>query len=91
MASVKASHTTLIGNTMPTYTMINKETGEERDMILSFTERDELIAGGEYTQKLVAPKIVSGVGGTARLTSDGWKDTLREIKKGSGKDNTINI
>lgn len=71
--------------------MINKETGEEQDMILSFTERDDLIAKGKYTQKLTTPKIVSGIGGTARLTSDGWKDKLREIKKGSGKDNTINI
>ena len=71
--------------------MINKETSEERDMVLSFSERDKLIANGEYIQKLVAPKIVSGIGGTARLTSDGWKDKLREIKKGSGKDNTINI
>ena len=76
---------------MPTYTMINKETGEERDMVLSFAERDELLAKGNHTQKLTAAKIVSGVGGTARLTSDGWKDKLREIKKGSGKDNTINI
>ena len=71
--------------------MINKETGEERDMVLSFSERDKLIADGDYIQKLIAPKIVSGIGGTARLTSDGWKDKLREIKKGSGKDNTINI
>ena len=71
--------------------MINKETGEEQDMVLSFAERDELLAKGNHTQKLTAAKIVSGVGGTARLTSDGWKDKLREIKKGSGKDNTINI
>jgi len=76
---------------MPTYTMINKDTGEERDMILSLAEREELLSGGKFIQKLISPKIVSGVGGTARLTSDGWKDKLREIKKGSGKDNTINI
>ena len=71
--------------------MINKDTGEERDMILSLAEREELLSGGKFIQKLISPKIVSGVGGTARLTSDGWKDKLREIKKGSGKDNTINI
>ena len=76
---------------MPIYTMINKDTDEEENMVLSFAERDKLIASGSHVQKLVAPKIVSGVGGTARLTSDGWKDTLREIKKGSGKGNTINI
>jgi len=76
---------------MPTYTMINKETGEEQDMVLSFAERDDLLSKGNHTQKLTTAKIVSGIGGTARLTSDGWKDKLREIKKGSGKDNTINI
>lgn len=76
---------------MPTYTMINKETGEVQDMILSFSERDELLAAGKYTQKLNTPKIVTHVGGTLRQTSDGWKDLLKNVKKGSGKDNTINI
>ena len=76
---------------MPTYTMINNKTGEETDMILSFKEREELLEAGEYTQKLSTGKLVTSVKGTLSMTSDGWKDTLREIKKGSGKDNTINI
>lgn len=82
---------THIGNQMPTYTMINKATGEETEMILSFAERDELLAKGEYTQKLNTPKIVTHVGGTLKQTSDGWKDLLKNVKKGSGKDNTINV
>lgn len=76
---------------MPTYTMINKETGEEQDMILTFAERDQLLAEGQYTQKLNTPKIVTHVGGTLKQTSDGYKDLLKNIKKGSGKGNTINV
>ena len=76
---------------MPTYTMINNKTGEEQDMILSFKEREELLAEGEYTQKLSTGKLVTSVKGTLSMTSDGWKDHLKQIKKTSGKDNTINI
>jgi len=76
---------------MPTYTMIDKETGKEQDMVLTFAERDNLLAEGRFTQKLNAPKIVSHVGGTLKQTSDGYKDLLKKIKKGSGKDNTINV
>lgn len=76
---------------MPTYTMINNKTGEETDMILSFKEREELLAEGEYTQKLSTGKLVTSVKGTLSMTSDGWKDHLKQIKKTSGKGNTINI
>ncbi len=76
---------------MPTYTMINNKTGEETDMILSFKEREELLEAGEYTQKLSTGKLVTSVKGTLSMTSDGWKDHLKQIKKTSGKGNTINI
>ena len=76
---------------MPTYTMINKETGEEADMILSFAERDAFLATGSHTQKLSTGKLVTSVKGTLSMTSDGWKDHLKQIKKTSGRDNTINI
>lgn len=76
---------------MPTYTMINNKTGEETDMILSFAEREELLEAGEYTQKLSTGKLVTSVKGTLSMTSDGWKDHLKQIKKTSGKGNTINI
>ena len=76
---------------MPTYTMINNKTGEEQDMILSFAEREELLEAGEYTQKLSTGKLVTSVKGTLSMTSDGWKDHLKQIKKTSGKGNTINI
>ena len=37
----------------------------------------------------VFPNIVSGVGSLLSKTDDGWKDTLKRIKSGSGKGNTI--
>ena len=37
----------------------------------------------------VFPKIVSGVGSLLSKTDDGWKDTLKRIKSGSGRGNTI--
>jgi len=76
---------------MPSYTMINVETGEEEDMILSLSEREALLAEGKYKQKLTTAKFVSGVGDTARkLAGSGWNDVLNKVKKGSTKNNTIN-
>jgi hypothetical protein len=37
----------------------------------------------------VFPKIVSGVGSLLGRTDDTWKEKLAQIKKGSGKDNSI--
>ena len=37
---------------MPTYNMKNVETGEIVHMIFSFSERDELLEAGKYTQEL---------------------------------------
>lgn len=37
-----------------------------------------------------APKIVRDQGSILGKTSQGWKDLVKHIKKGSGKGNTIN-
>ena len=71
--------------------MINKETGEEKEMILSLAEREDFLASGEWTQKLSTAKFVSQHGSTLSKTSDHWKDHLKNIKKGSGRRNTINV
>ena len=76
---------------MPSYTMIDVETGEEKDMILSLSEREALLAEGKYKQKLTTAKFVSGVGDTARKAAgSGWNDVLQKVKKGSAKGNTVN-
>ena len=75
---------------MPSYTMINVETGEESEMILSLSERDALLAEGKYKQKLSTAKFISGVGDTARKAAGSeWNDLLKGIKKKSGRGNTI--
>jgi hypothetical protein len=75
---------------MPTYTMKNLETEEVNDVILSFSERDEMLASGKYEQMLATPKLVSSVQSTLSRTSGDWKNLMTKIKKGSGRGNTVN-
>lgn len=76
---------------MPTYTFIDTDTGEEHDeFFTSWTHRDTYLEENpNLKQKLVAPRAVSQVGSTLSRTSDGWKEVLNKVKKGSGKDNTV--
>lgn len=76
---------------MPTYTMRNIITGEVEEMILSLTERQQLLDTGVYTQELSTPNFVSMTGGTLSKTSSDWKDLLKKIKKQSGRNNNINV
>jgi|TARA_R100000541_G_scaffold49960_1_gene57143 hypothetical protein len=77
---------------MPSYTLRNIKTKEERDVFCSYTELLEILKEDPtLVQKLTTPKIVSGVGSLLSKTDDGWKDHLKEIKKGSGRDNTIKV
>lgn len=77
---------------MPIYTFINRETGEEADRFFtSWTDKDKFLEENpQLKQKMVAPNMVSQVGSNLSKTSDGWKDLLKGIKKGSGRNNTIN-
>lgn len=76
---------------MPTYNMKHKKTGEVTTMILSLSEREALLETGEYIQELSTPGFVSMPGGTLSRTSSDWKDLLKTIKKGSGRNNSINV
>jgi hypothetical protein len=40
-------------------------------------------------RNFIAPAIVSGSGEIISNTDSGWNDTLKRIKKASGKSNTI--
>lgn len=77
---------------MPTYTFVNKETGDEHDeFFTSWSAKDAFLEENPHLkQKLTAPRTVSQVGSTLSRTSDGWKEVLKKVKKGSGKENTIN-
>lgn len=77
---------------MPTYTLSRKSTGEQWDEFCSYDELNKILEQDEdIVRQLSTPLIVSGVGGVLSKTDDGWKDKLKEIKKTSGKDNTIKV
>lgn len=75
---------------MPTYTMINKATGEEKEMVLSLSEREQLLSRGDWTQQLSTPKMVTNVTGTLKQAGSGWKEVLSRVKSGSAGNTTIN-
>ena len=74
---------------MPTYTMKNIETGEIKEMILTFSQRDEILKSGQYTQELSIPGFVTMTGGTLSRTSGDWRDLLKKVHKEAGKGNTV--
>jgi len=80
---------------MPQYDFKNKETGEVKELSLRISEYDQWIIDNpewvRYFPASSAPKIVSGVKSTMRLAGSGWNEHLTNIKKGSGKNNTIKV
>tara|TARA_B100000073_G_C23394990_1_gene436739 strand:+ start:79 stop:315 length:237 start_codon:yes stop_codon:yes gene_type:complete len=69
---------------MPTYTLKNKATGKifETD-IIKYSTLEQML-GSDHNLELVptAPKIIGSIGTVhGRHTDDGWKDTLKQIKK----------
>jgi hypothetical protein len=76
---------------MPTYDMRNKQTGEVERKTLTLSEREELLATGEWEQELSTPGFVTMPGGTLSRTSGDWKDLLKNMKRTTGKGNTIKV
>jgi len=75
---------------MPTYDMKNTKTGEVKEMFLKIAEKEELVAAGEWEQvHFGSYSIVSHTGSIINKTSGDWKDLLKAVKKGSGRNNTI--
>jgi len=74
---------------MPTYTLRRVSTGEEWDVNCSFHELAPMLEDEDIIKVLSTPKIVTGVGTLHGKVPDGFKDKLNQIKKGSGRDNTI--
>ena len=77
---------------MPTYTLKNRETGEVEDKVCSIATMQELTdeETGEYDQIIGSPRIVTHRGSVIGTTSGDWKNLVSKIKKGSGRNNTVN-
>ena len=53
--------------------------------------QEKLKADSDLIQMLVFPAVIGQTGSNLSKTDDGWKDNLKRIKEGSGKNNTINV
>ena len=78
---------------MPQYDFKNKETGEIMEVTLRISEYDQwVIDHPEYERHFTsnsAPKLVSGIRDAYSRAGRDWQEHLSNIKKGSGRDNTI--
>ena len=76
---------------MPTYDLKNVKTGEVDEHIISISKKEEMVSSGEYEQvHLATAELVTHTGGILSTTSGDWRDLLKRVKKGSGRDNNIN-
>ena len=73
---------------MPTYVLRNKRTDETWEVLCSYEEMKAKLSD-DIVQVLSTPSFITQSGGTLSRTSDGWKDVLKKVKKGSGRRNTI--
>jgi hypothetical protein len=66
---------------MPTYTFINKETGEEETHILTLSQREEFLQNNPHmTQALATPAFGDSVRLGIRRIDDGFNDVLKKAK-----------
>lgn len=69
---------------MPTYNLLNNDTGEEFTEFMSISELDDFLVNNKHLTLMVsAPAIVSGRG--KGKPDDGFRDILKQIKKGNSK------
>ena len=76
---------------MPIYTLRKLSTEEEWEVNVTYDELTQILEDEDIVKVLSTPKIVTGVGSLHSKVPDGFKDKLKEIKKGSGRGNTIKI
>jgi len=75
---------------MPTYDVKVTKTGEEKEVICSYSSLKEKLDAGEWEQlHKSSALLVTHVGGTLKKTSGDWKNHLERMKKVSGRGNTI--
>ena len=75
---------------MPTYTLRDIKTNNQWDVVCSYDELQTILDEmPDVIKVLSTPKIVTGVGSLQSKVPDGFIVKLNQIKKGSGKGNTI--
>ena len=79
---------------MPQYDFKNKESGEITTVTLRISEYDDYVASHPELSRYYGPTsamgIISGTKDAYAMAGRDWQQHLKNIKKGSGKNNTIN-
>tara|TARA_R110000822_G_scaffold57090_1_gene143898 strand:+ start:490 stop:726 length:237 start_codon:yes stop_codon:yes gene_type:complete len=78
---------------MPNYTFVNKNTDEEFiEFFQTWSSKDQYLEENTHIKQIIGtPAFVTQTGSTLSKTSGDWRDHLKNIKKGAGKDNTIKV
>lgn len=74
---------------MPVYTLHRKSTDEYFDVNVKFDDLAQLLEDDDIVRVLVPPKFASNTVTNLRRAGGEWQDLLGNIKKGSGRKNTI--
>ena len=75
---------------MPTYTIMHKKTGEEKDIFCSYEESQKYLKENpDWSRVITAPALVTNTGNVINQTSGDWKDLMKKMKKESGDGDSI--
>jgi hypothetical protein len=76
---------------MPTYTFKDENTGEVFDKFMKISELDTFREENPHLKNIIhAPELISGNKSARQIAGSEWNDHMKAIKKGAGKDNTVN-
>lgn len=77
---------------MPVYTVRNDSTEEYYEVNMSYEDFKKLLEENDHLRQVFKmPATVSGSVSAHRRAGEGWQDVLKNIKKNSGKNNSINV
>lgn len=76
---------------MPTYTFINKNTGEEEEHFMKISVYDQFKLDNPHLERFIHSTDAPGFGCPVRLgirkTDDGWKEVLSKVADSQPKSN----
>jgi hypothetical protein len=77
---------------MPVYTVKNLSNDEYAEVNMPYDEFKKLLEDNEHLKQVFKmPATVSSSMAAHRRAGSGWQDVLKNIKKNSGKNNSINV
>jgi L-lysine 2,3-aminomutase len=77
---------------MPTYVFRNTKTDELEEHFMKISELDEFKEQNPHlVNQIGAPSMVTDTKSTLTRAGSEWQDHLKEMKKGSGRGNTIKV